>query len=339
MSSLSFTRGDRAAPRVRVVIVAFASGRTLSRCLMALCDQTVRDFEVVVVDNCSPDPCDREIELPDERFSRIHLTANLGFAGGCNRGADGAATDWLAMLNPDAYPAPDWLERLLEATCKFPEAVAFGSTQLEACDPLHLDGCGDQMAFFGFPWRGGKGWPLSSLPATGEVFGVCAAASLYRRDIFEALGGFDETLFCYCEDVDLSWRMRLQGHSIVQVSRAMVRHEGGGVTPPDSPFSWRYNVRNRTRVFLKNMPTALLVPLLPLHLAAVLLTLVRHCRKPTRQAVLAGTLSAFHGGRALWKLRRDVQAHRRVSLLRLMKLIEWNPLRFARKAPPRGRRA
>jgi len=88
----------------------------------------------------------------------------------------------------------------------------FGSTQIDAQRPDRVDGFGDVVSIYGTAWRGASGSPVSGLPVDDrEVFAPCAAAALYARDPFLATGGFEDSFFCYVEDVDLGFRLRLGG--------------------------------------------------------------------------------------------------------------------------------
>ncbi|HEX2560105.1 glycosyltransferase family 2 protein, partial [Phenylobacterium sp.] len=148
---------DKPAPQVSVVIVVYNSGPTLERCLASLNSQTFRDFEVILSDNASPDGSAQAAAAQDASLRLIENGENLGFAGGVNRGAAAARGRWLALLNPDAYAEPDWLEKLVAATGAYPDTRAFASRQLMADDATKLDGLGDVMAAAGFPFRGGYG--------------------------------------------------------------------------------------------------------------------------------------------------------------------------------------
>src|SRR5262249_3235031 len=160
-----------------------------------------------------------------------------------------------------AFPEPNWLAELLAAAKRWPHAAAFGSTQISDRQSSRLDGAGDEMSCFGVPYRAYYGAPRDLNPDEGECFSACAAAALYRTASFRALGGFDERLFCYCEDVDLGYRLRLSGGATVQAARAIVRHIGGG----RSAFADRLGARNALWVFVKNTPLPLLFLLAPLH--------------------------------------------------------------------------
>ncbi len=119
--------------------------------------------------------------------------------------------DWVALLNPDAFPEPEWLLEHVRAFEAYPDGVCFGSQLLCAADPSLSDGRGDAYHVSGRAWRRDHLKPLRILQNENpeEVFAACAAAALYRRDVYLRLGGLDEDYFCYYEDVDLGFRLRL----------------------------------------------------------------------------------------------------------------------------------
>jgi GT2 family glycosyltransferase len=197
----------------------------------ALERQTFAGFEAVIVDNASTDGSIDALRLPDDRFRIERAGANLGFAAGSNLGARACACAWIAMLNPDTEPHPTWLEEFRRSMERHPGVRMFGSTQIDATDPARVDGFGDVYSIFGTAWRGASGWPVSLLPDEDhEVFSPCAAGALYAREAFESAGGFDESFFCYLEDVDLGFRLRLRGERCVQVRRALLTHAGSGIS-------------------------------------------------------------------------------------------------------------
>lgn len=313
---------------ISVLIINYNSGDRLKRCLEHLAAQTLADFEAIVVDNASTDGSEKTL-LPDARFQLIMAGKNLGFAPGNNLAAQSAKGSWLALLNPDAYAKPDWLASLMDATKRHSDCALFGSTQINYKNPSILDGCGDCYNFAGFPWRGGIGHPLSHLPSEGSVFAPCAAASLYRADLFHQLGGFDERYFCYCEDVDLAFRARLIGHYTIQVEKAVVYHEGSAITGVSSPFSVFHGTRNRIWTYLKNMPVLLLWAFLPLHVLGNLLLMLH---RPTFPARWKGTIAAFKGMPDILKSRREVQSTRSVSAIQFAKSLSWSLPKMMKRA-------
>ncbi|CAO3439788.1 glycosyltransferase family 2 protein [Azospirillum doebereinerae] len=312
------------APAARVIVVSYNSAVYVNRCLAALALQTETRFEAVVVDNASRDV--DAIRLPeDPRFSLIRLADNTGFAVANNIGARGAAAPWIVTLNPDAFAEPDWLRALLDAAAAHPDVAMFGSTQLCADDPSRLDGIGDRYAGFGLFWRGGVGRPAVRPHTDGETFSPCAAAAMYRRDLFEAAGGFDESFFCYGEDVDLGFRIRLMGARCRQVGAAVVHHVGSGITKEYGDFSLFHSVRNGVWILVKNVPFPLIAVSGPLYVLAMSYLLLFRWRGAPARTVWRGLRAALSGLGGVLRRRRAVQASRRISQRELMVAMTWDP--------------
>lgn len=327
---------DIPTPEIDVIIVNYNAGAMLQKCVTVLAQQSFRNFRVILIDNGSKDGSIEALPALDERFEIFKLNENTGFAKGNNVGAARGCAPWIATLNPDAYAAPDWLEKLLQGARSDPSIVMAGSTQIDANQRHLLDGTGDLYAPSGFAWRSLWHHPVEGLPESGEVFGPCAAAALYRRDAFEAAGGFDEDFFCYHEDVDLAFRLRLAGGRAVQVSEAVVYHEGSGVSGMQSPFAVYHGTRNRTWTFVKDMPLAPLIILAPLHAGLlagfVARSLFKGHFRPTRDGLIAG----IAGLPKMLAKRHTVQASRTISLVSLLKCFTWSPVKFLlRKADVR----
>jgi GT2 family glycosyltransferase len=258
------------SPLISVLIVTWNSARYLPRCLDSLARQTFRDFEVVIVDNASSDDAllDVEQKYPQLTFSITKLDANRGFSVGNNVGARLARGRWLALLNADAFPEPDWLEQFMRAAANHPDFSFFASRQIQANQPDLLDGEGDTYHVSGLAWRRGYGRPVYPAGPPEEVFSPCGAAALFNRADFLAVDGFDEDFFAYHEDVDLGFRLRLSGKRCLYVPQAVVHHIGSASSSKKSDFSMYYGHRNLVWSYIKNMPGWLFWAYLPLHLAA-----------------------------------------------------------------------
>lgn len=323
-------------PVVTVIIVNHDSGACLARCLRALADQTWREFEAIVIDNGSRDDSfvsARAALAADARFEFDVAGANLGFAAANNRAAHRARGAWLALLNPDAFAAPDWLATLLDATHRHPQATLFGSTQIDARDPDRLDGCGDVYSLYGDYWRGGQGAPTATLPPEGEVFSPCAAAALYRRDQFLVLGGFDERFFCIGEDVDYGYRARLTGARAIQVRAAVVHHIGSASMGRRTDFTLYHATRNMVWVLVKNTPLALLPWLVPAYGVLTLLRLAAGCIRGGAWVRLRALGDALRALGPMLAERRRVQALRAVSTWQLLRAMTWSLPRLVARAP------
>lgn len=334
------------APRVSVILVAYESGPTLALCLEALRAQTFTDFEVILVDNGCSDGAARDAAAADPSIRLVEPGTNLGFAAGVNRAAALARGRHLALINPDAYADPDWLERLIAAASAYPAVRCFASRQLMAEDPRKLDGLGDVMSVTGFPFRGGYGGRDKPGAQVGEVFSACGGAMLIETALFEDLGGFDERLFCYCEDVDLGYRMRLRGEPTLVIPQAVVRHEGSASTGgPRSEFAAYHGTRNRLWVFVKDTPPLLFWPSIPLHMIVTLVLFVSHAIRGEVAAPWRGLMAGLKGLDGAFAARRAAQAARTASTWRIARAMSWSPLdllfrrvviRRWRPSPPAG---
>lgn len=317
-------------PYFRIVTVNYNAGKWLGRCIEAVARQSFADFDMVIVDNASRDGS-ADLDLPDSRFRWIKSSTNLGFAAGCNLGAMECQAPWLIMLNPDAFPREDWLERIREGISRHPGCPMFGCTQIDAEHPAFLDGSGDCLFFAGMPWRGNNGHPISDQPPEGEVFGPCGAAAVYDTELFFRLGGFDERFFCFYEDVDLAFRIRLAGGHCIQLADAAVFHVGTAIAGRRSDFVHHHSARNRIWLYLKNMPGWSVWFFLPFHLALNLLLLVWAIKRGHARAVLRGLREGLSGLPAVMTERRKVQSSRKANVSEILRILSWSPLRMLRR--------
>ena len=326
--------GKPSAPAVSVIVVVYESGPTLAECLAALSGQTYRDYEIILVDNASSDRMAQAAAKADPRIRLIENAENLGFAAAVNQGARAAKGRWLALLNPDAFADPDWLARLAAATAAKPDVRCFTSRQLMAENPGKLDGLGDVMALAGYPFRGGYTHPNPGVLEPGWVFSACGGAMMISRDLFLQVGGFDERLFCYCEDVDLGYRLRLVGEPTLLVPDAVVRHVGSASTGGRrSDFAVFHGTRNRFWVFVKDTPAVLFWLTLPLHILATLVLFARHATRGEVVTPIKGLASGIKNIGVALEARREAQATRTASAWEIARAMTWNPLDlFLRRA-------
>ncbi len=316
-----------------LIVVTHNSRRWLPRLRAALIAQTEHRWRLVVVDSGSEaDQLPTELDLPRGAIL-INCDRNVGFAAGNNLGAGGAETPFLALLNPDAFPEADWLANLLRSAANHPQAAAFGSTQISARDPTNLDGLGDVLHATGLAYRSEHNKPIRPLPPPGETFSACGAAMLVRREAFEAIGGFDERYFCYFEDVDLCFRLRLAGWRVLQSPDAIVSHVGGGSTGAISDFAEFHGARNRLWTFIKCMPGPLMWLLLPAHLIATGLVATLAPIRGRGLGGWRGIFAGFAGLGPILKSRREVQKARKASLSDIASALTWSPdVLFTRRA-------
>lgn len=263
---------------VAVIIVNYNAGLMLARCIAALCEQTYKDFKIILVDNASTDGSIEFIKILYPDLQVIPAGRNLGFAAGNNLGLlHSVGSTYIALLNPDAYPADDWLECFV-AEAKSSTYFDFWGCSLRLADtPDYLDGTGDIYHVCGLSWRRDHGVHVNSgHNVVEEIFAPCAAAALFTRRSLEVVGGFDESFFCYHEDVDLAFRLRLQGFRCGFVPLAYVDHVSSGISGKNSDFATYHGHRNLIWTYFKNMPTPMFWYYLPLHIIINVISIL-HC--------------------------------------------------------------
>ncbi len=256
-------------PRASIIIVNYNAGEKLNACLRSLTQDRHPDDEIIVVDNASTDGSVNGLEraFPDVRFLRS--VVNLGFAGGNNLAVQHATGEYLAFLNPDTVATPGWLDALIDALQRSPQIGLATSKILLLKQPDRINTCGNDMHYTGLTLCRGMGMPASSFSEPEEVTAVSGAAFAMRRDLFEQLGGFDETFFLYMEDTDLSLRARLAGYHCRYVPSSVVYHDYTLRFGPNKTF---YQERNRYMMLLKALHWRTLAAMLPALLLSEIVT-------------------------------------------------------------------
>jgi GT2 family glycosyltransferase len=312
-----------------VVVITFNAAEVLLRTIAAVSSQSTPPRRVLIIDNHSGDSLllqsleDLNTAFKDGRYEIHALSENLGFAAANNRAIAMCDTEFVALLNPDAFPHPDWLEKLLAAAERHPEAAAFGSRQMIDGQPGIVDGTGDAYHVSGLSWRKRHGRPLRDEDLVErEIFSPCAAAALYRRSALLEVGGFDEDFFCYFEDVDLGFRLRLAGYKCVYVPDAVVDHVGSASSGGKrSDFAVYHGHRNLVWCFLKNMPNPLFLPLLFAHFSQTILSGLVYLARGQGRIFAKAKWHATKKLPQFWKKRQAIQRTRRASWREI-----WNAL-------------
>jgi GT2 family glycosyltransferase len=294
-----------------IVIVNWNGAKVLPRCLEAVRAQTYRDFEVILVDNASNDGSVDSLEERWPGVRLIRLDKNAGFAAANNLGAQQARGRWLALLNNDAFPEPDWLENLIDTACHHPEYAFFACCLVQAEKPDTIDGTGDILHTSGLAWHRDRNQPVNQArQSADEVFSACAAAALYDREAFLQVGGFDPAYFSHHEDVDLGFRLRLSGKRCLYVPDAVVHHIGSASFGFDSDRSIYQMHRNFIWTYVKNMPGCLFWRYLPAHLLANLVFILHYSLRGHGRAILNAKIDALRWLPEMKRVRRQIQQQR-----------------------------
>jgi GT2 family glycosyltransferase len=316
---------DKLHPSICVIIINFNSDKDLAKCLQCLDKQVFKDFCTIVIDNSEIGNKNDFSNIYDSNIHLINNHRNIGFASGNNIAIKETNADWIALLNPDAFPEPTWLSNLMLATKKFPNYSFFASRLLSAKKPWLLDGAGDNYHFSGLIWRHGHGFSDQQITFSEpiEVFSPCAASALYRRLALEQVGGFDEDFFCYAEDVDLGFRLRLQGHRCLFVPEAVSYHVGSATTGNRSVFSMYHGHRNLVWAYVKNMPMPLFLIFLPAHIILNVFSLIWFTIMGQRKTIIRSKMDAIKGIPRIWRKRKQIQAERRVNWKEILRVLSF----------------
>lgn len=239
---------------VAVVVPNWNGRRWLERCLEALVAQTMPASEVVIVDNGSTDGSTDLPRPPGLPLRIIELGRNTGFAFAANRGLEASRAPAVALVNTDVVLAPDWIERTSNALLRDDRLAAVASKMVQMDDPRRIYDTGDFLRRDGVCEQRGR-FELDDgrFDAPGEAFAPCAGAALYRREAVAAVGGFDERLFSYLEDVDLGLRLALAGWRCAY-EPAVALHAGGGSSWQLQPPVEHWIERNTLLLVAKAFP-------------------------------------------------------------------------------------
>ena len=217
--------------------------------------------EVIVADNASSDG---SLEMMKEKFPQVKtiaLDANYGFTGGYNKALKLVEAEYLVLINSDIEVTDDWLEPLVKWMESHPDCGA--------CAPkLHswqekekfeyAGAAGGYIDRFGYPLCRGR--VLKKLEtdrgqydSPKDVFWATGACLMVRSSVYRELGGLDERFFAHMEEIDLCWRMQLEGWKVTIVPESTVYHVGGGTLPATSPFKLYLNYRNNLLMLSNNL--------------------------------------------------------------------------------------
>jgi N-acetylglucosaminyl-diphospho-decaprenol L-rhamnosyltransferase len=290
------------------VIVAHDSLTQLREALPPLIRQLEHGDELIVVDNASRDRLGDELVRLAPEARLIRLGENVGFAAGANRGVDAARGDLVVLLNPDAVVQPGWLEAI-RAPWGGPWSGWMGLVLLDGGRTINTSG--GMLHFTGFGWAGQVGESVAAAPSAPSEVGFLSGACLaVPRATWHELGGFSDHFFMYCEDVDLSLKLRLRGGRMAVVPDARVLHDYSFVKGDDK---WRLLERNRWAVIIRTYPGRLLLLISPALIAAELAVWVVASRGGWARVKAQATVDVLTGLRRLLRERRAIQDGRRVS--------------------------
>lgn len=246
--------------KVTVVIPNYNGIKYIRNCMDSLCRQTGESFEVLVIDNASKDG---SLEILQEEYPEarvIALEENTGFCYAVNLGIRESNTPYVILLNNDTIVKPNFVAALVSAIEEQEDIFSVSAQMLSMEDESILDGAGDGYNILGWAYARGKGQPASKYAKRTEVFSACGGAAIYRKNIMEQIGYFDENHFAYLEDVDIGYRARIYGYRNIYEPAAKVIHAGSAVSGSRyNEFKTKLASSNNAYVAVKNLPLLLLI--------------------------------------------------------------------------------
>ena len=309
---------------ISVIVLNYNGKGFLDGCLTSLASQTYSDFEVIVVDNGSRDGSPEYIE---ENYPWVRLAKNnenLGFAGGTNAGIRAAKGEFILTLNNDSRADSRFIEELIKPMAD-PEVGVCAAKML--FPDGRINSAGICISRSGAAWDRGMFEPdRGQYEFVEEVFGACAGAALYRREMLDEIGLFDEDFFLYLEDVDLAFRARLAGWKCLYVPGARVIHHHGGTAGVGSDLSVYYGNRNIVWYPIKDFPFRLLITSLPFIVARNLAVIPYYALRGQGGVILKSKLDALKGVVKMMGKRKDVV--RRADYSQIKRFVEiWGGMK------------
>jgi GT2 family glycosyltransferase len=309
--------------RVSVVIPTYRGGPELQACLESLTSQASNGFDVTVVDD-APDPATSALVSGFPRVRYLPNPRNLGFAAAVNRGIRATTGGWALVLNDDTVVEPGTMAAIHTAT---EYNLDMGACFVRLSDRPTVDSAGIIVHPDGSSTERGRNEPSDDarFRAPAEVFGPSGSAGVYRRSVFDDVGGFDERFFAYYEDVDFAWRARSRGYRCRFLPEARVLHQHSATWGRMSPRKVQLLERNRLWNLWKNYPSRYLVEE-PLHRFRQTVRALDHGLDPESRSQVASAspgalalriaradLEAAVGFGACWSMRRAIAKTARVS--------------------------
>lgn len=278
---------------VTVVIPNYKGEAYLRPCVESLFAGTGLEMDVIIVDNGSRDGCVEEVRRLYPQVECVCLDQNYGFCKAVNIGIRKAETPYVFLLNNDTLVCKGAVEALLASLKKDRRIFSVEAKMIQYQDRTKIDSAGTFYNAFGWAYARGKDRPADQYRKRGPVFSACAGAAMYRREVFEEIGLFDEEHFAYLEDVDVGYRARIAGYRNVYEPMARIIHVGSAASGSrHNEFKVRLSARNNLYLIYKNMPVLQILLNLPFLLAGFLVKYLFFLKKGLGAIYLKGLMEA-----------------------------------------------
>lgn len=247
---------------VSIIIPNYNGEGFLNDCLESISKQSYKDFEIIIIDNASVDNSINIIEKYKNILDicLIKNNENLGFAKAVNIGIEYTRKEYVFLLNNDVKLDFQIVEKLYNCIAKDSNIFSVQSKMIRYYNTNRIDDAGDEYTILGWTHKTGNNKSSKLYSEQREVFSSCAGAAMYRKDILEKIGLFDESFFAYMEDVDIGYRARTHGYKNIYCPDAICYHIGSATSGSKyNEFKIRLAARNNIYVPYKNMPLIQLI--------------------------------------------------------------------------------
>lgn len=243
---------------VSIVIPNYNGERYILDCIASVYDQIEDKREIIIVDNHSTD---NSVSLIEQHYPDVTLIINdenRGFAAAVNQGIRASSGKYVILLNNDAFAREGFVEALYKCMESDPKIFSASAKMLRYDQPGIIDNAGDELTIFGWAYKTGDGRPSEAYNKQRRIFSACAGAAIYRKELFEEIGYFDESFFAYLEDVDIGFRANLHGYKNVFCPAAVVDHIGSATSGSrHNEFKVKISARNNILLLKKNYTPSL----------------------------------------------------------------------------------
>ena len=246
---------------VSIIIPHLMGKDILDECIQSIITNTHDiDYEIIVVDNnCE----DGSINYIVEKFSEINIVtskSNKGYAGGCNLGAQHANGEFLFFLNNDTTITKDCINTLIKSIQKNNKMASIQPKIKNYYNQNKFDyagGNGGYIDYLGYPFARGRilntlEEDLGQYDTEEKIFWASGTGFITKKNIFNQIGGFDESLFAHMEEIDYHWKCLLNGYEIYSQPKSTIYHKGGQTLSYGSYKKIYLNHRNSMILFLTN---------------------------------------------------------------------------------------
>jgi len=293
----------------------------LKVCYDSLLQQSVKDFKIILVDNNSSDDSVKFTERNYPEIVVIKLNSNTGFAKAVNTGIiysfENYNSDFVLLLNNDTECDKHFLEEMLKGF-KEKNVGSVACKMLNFYDRKKIDDAGDFIKSKGSPYaRGNEEIDTGQYDKKEYIFGACAGAAMYRKEVFDTVGFFDEDFFAYYEDVDFSFRLQSAGYKCFYNPGAICYHKRGATTISMSEFQTMLCEKNLIAVRIKNYPLSTFIKSFPFFQLVRIQRYYRFYRDHSSKlfwAAVKGYVKGLSEIPKSLKKRKEIQKNKKVNI-------------------------